>query len=250
MRVLRGVGRLLFALMHLLGGYCTVRFCFGRWSVARRHQAVQVWSTKLLASLGVRLCPTGQVPTEGPLLLACNHLSWLDILVLHAQVPCCFIAKAELHRWPVVGAMSAAAGTIFIERESRRDAMRVAHHMAASLGEGHILAIFPEGTTSHGGSVLPFHANLLQAAIAANAPVQVLALTYLDAKTQQPSRIPHFVGEEFILVSVWRTLCAIGLTASVRWGGTSHHAGRNRRAWAADLHQQISQLHFLTQSQA
>lgn len=250
MHVLRGLNRLVIALFHLLGGYCAIRFCFKHWSVARRHQAVQVWSATLLASLGVQLSAAGQVPTAGPLLLVCNHLSWLDILVLHAQLPCSFIAKAELHRWPVVGAMSAAAGTIFIERESRRDAMRVVHRMAAGLGDGQILAIFPEGTTSHGDNVLPFHANLLQAAIAANAPVQVLALTYLDAKTRQPSRIPHFVGDEFFLVSVWRTLCATGLTANVRWGGTSHHEGRSRRAWAADLHQQASQLHFLTQSQA
>ena len=92
MRVVRALLRLMVALVHLLAGYCTIRLCFKHWSVARPHQAVQVWSNQMLASLGIQLSARGQAPTKGPLLLVCNHLSWLDILVLHAQVPCCFIA--------------------------------------------------------------------------------------------------------------------------------------------------------------
>ena len=73
---------------------------------------------------------------------------------------------------------------MYVERESRRDAMRMVHHMAQALRDGDILAVFPEGTTGDGESVLPFHANLIQAAIPADAPVQPVALQFVDGQVR------------------------------------------------------------------
>ena len=75
-----------------------------------------------------------------------------------------------------------SGGTLFIERERKRDALRVVHQIAAALRAGDIVAVFPEGTTGDGRDVLPFHANLLQAAIATGAPVQPVVLRYRDAR--------------------------------------------------------------------
>ena len=101
---------------------------------------------------------------------------------------CRFVSKADVRHWPLIGSLARGAGTLFIERESRRDAMRVVHHMAERLTAGDVLAIIPEGTTSDGVSLLPFHANLLQAAIATNAPVLPVALRFTNAATCGPGR--------------------------------------------------------------
>jgi 1-acyl-sn-glycerol-3-phosphate acyltransferase len=131
-------------------------------------------------------------PVNGPVLLVANHISWLDIVVLHAARHCRFVSKAMCKRWPLIGTLATGAGTLYIERESRRDAMRVVHHMADALQAGDILAVFPEGTTSDGISLLPFHANLIQAAVSAGAPVQPVALRFIDAhRPDQPGALLH-----------------------------------------------------------
>jgi 1-acyl-sn-glycerol-3-phosphate acyltransferase len=152
------------------------------------------------------------------------------------------VSKSEVHHWPLIGTMAAAAGTLFIERASRRDAMRVVHQMAAALRAGDVLAVFPEGTTSDGLGLLPFHANLIQAAISADAPVVPVALRYVDGPTGQNSQAVSCVGDESLVASVWRTVCAPGLQVRLAWGQPEPAAGRDRRAWAKDLQQQVHTL--------
>lgn len=175
------------------------------------------------------------------MLLAANHISWLDIVVIHAARHCRFISKADIQHWPVVGTLATGAGTLYIERESRRDAMRVVHHMAERLSLGEVLAVFPEGTTGDGTHVLPFHANLLQAAIAVNAPIQPVALQFADAQGQQ-SFAPCYIGDDTLLGSLWRTLCSDGIQAVVTFGAPQTAEGRDRRAWAAAVREDIIAL--------
>ena len=176
------------------------------------------------------------------MLLAANHISWLDIVVMHAGRHCRFVSKAEVRHWPLIGTLATAAGTLFIERESRRDAMRVVHHMAERLQAGDVLAIFPEGTTSNGVKLLPFHANLFQAAIAANAPVMPVALQFADAATGARSLVPCYVDDDTLLGSIWRTLTAPPLCAILTFGDPQTARGRDRRAWAADLRKAVDGL--------
>src|SRR6185295_28294 len=138
------------------------------------------WNARLLRLLGIALHSSG-TPRQGATLIVSNHVSWLDILVINAVHPVRFVSKAEVRHWPLLGWLVACAGTLFIERERRRDALRVVHQVAAALRAGEIVALFPEGTTSDGNGVLPFHANLLQAALSAHAPMQPIALRYSDA---------------------------------------------------------------------
>jgi 1-acyl-sn-glycerol-3-phosphate acyltransferase len=112
-----------------------------------------------VADSGRRAACDGGCAKGGPLLLVSNHVSWLDILVINAVRPARFVSKADVRHWPLVGELITAAGTLYIEREKRRDAMRVVHRMADSLREGDVVAVFPEGTTGSGLDVLPFHAN-------------------------------------------------------------------------------------------
>jgi len=196
----------------------------------------------MLARLGIRLVVKGVPATQGPVLLVANHISWLDITSLHAARYCRFVSKADVKGWPLIGALASGVGTLFIERASRRDAMRVVHHMADSLRAGDVVAVFPEGTTSDGVQLLPFHANLLQAAITAKVPVQPVALQFLDARTGQRSLAPSYVGDDTLLGSVWRTVRAHGITVQITFGALQTAQGRDRRAWADDLRRAVEQL--------
>ncbi len=242
MRTLLGLWRLARALVQALRGWVTIRWRFPRLSPAQRQDEVQAWARGMLAVLGIRLEVQGVPGAQGPLLLVANHMSWLDILVLHAARYCRFVSKADVHHWPLIGPLATGAGTLYIERASRRDAMRVVHQMAQALREGDVLAVFPEGTTGDGTTVLPFHANLLQAAIAADAPVQTVALSYLDAASGQPTLHPCFLGDDTLLQSLWRTVTGPATTARVRFGGLQGHGGRDRRAWAAQLRDDLIAL--------
>jgi 1-acyl-sn-glycerol-3-phosphate acyltransferase len=239
---LRGLWRLLRAGAHILAGLLTILLRFPRLSPEQREIRVQVWSRELLAHLGIRLEVRGPAALPGPLLLVANHISWLDISALHAARFCRFVSKADVKAWPLIGALASGVGTLFIQRESRRDAMRVVHHMADSLRAGDVLAVFPEGTTGDGVELLPFHANLLQAAIAAGAPVQPVALQFVDTRSGQRSSAPCYVGDDTLLGSVWRTVCAPAITVRIVFGAPQPAAERERRAWAEDLRQAIEQL--------
>ncbi len=208
----------------------------------QRDLRVQVWAAAMLPRLGVTLDVDGAPPTTGPVLLIANHVSWLDIVVLHAAHHCRFVSKADVGRWPIVGQLATGAGTLYIERKSRRDAKRVVHDMVQALQEGDILAVFPEGTTGDGSALLPFHANLIQAAISAPAPVQPVALRYVDAQGRN-SRAVSYVGNESLVGSIWRTLGATGLHAVVRFGLAQQADGRDRRGWARDLQAEVQRLH-------
>ena len=208
----------------------------------QQQDCVHRWAAGLLECMGVKLEIHGSALQPGPLMIVANHISWLDIPALHAVRFCRFVAKADLRRWPVVGQMADLAGTLFIERESRRDAMRVVHHMADSLRAGDVLAVFPEGTTGDGALVMPFHANLFQAAISADAPVQPLRIEYLDAASGKPSAAPNYVGDEHFLSSVWRTLGASSVLVRIHLGEPQPVDGRDRRLLAAQLHAAVCGL--------
>lgn len=242
MTALRALGRLALVLLWVLWGVWKVHTGFARLPAAQRQALLRLWSQRMLSALGVRLRCTGADAAPGPLLWVANHLSWLDILVMNAVQPARFVSKADVKHWPVLGALVAGAGTLFIERESRRDAMRVVHHMAEALGAGDVVAVFPEGTTGDGQAVLPFHANLLQAAIATHVPVQPVALAYVDGRSGQRSSAALYVGDTTLLSSLWQTLCAKRLEVHVTLGEAETAQGRDRRTWAAELRGCIQDL--------
>lgn len=242
MRRLAACWRAWRVLLHVLSGLAQILFVFPRLAQQQRDLRVQVWADKMLACLGVALEVSGRPPATGPMLLVANHISWLDILVLHAARHCRFVSKSDVRHWPLLGRLAGAGGTLYVERASRRDAMRVVHHMAQALKQGDVLAVFPEGTTGDGIGLLPFHANLIQAAIAARSPVQPVALRFVDGHSRAHSRAASYVGDETLLGSVWRTLCADRLRAVVVFGTPQLADGRDRRTWAHDLRSAIAAL--------
>ncbi len=247
MKPLVAAWKLTRALAHALRGLYTITVRFPGLAAGQRQAEVQRWAQGMLRVLGVGLEVRGEPVAGGPALLVSNHISWLDILALHAGRYCRFVSKADVHHWPLIGPLATGAGTLYIERASRRDAMRVVHQMAAALEAGDVVAVFPEGTTSDGRELLPFHANLMQAALHADAPVQPVALRFVEAATGTPSFAPCYIGDDTLVGSLWRTLTGPRITVVVSYGPLQHAQGRDRRTWAADLRAAVSGLRAMSQ---
>ncbi len=242
MRRIRACWRLLRVFLHILAGLWIAAVRLPRLQPAAQSAQVQVWSLTLLGHIGIALEIRGQPPLLGPVLLVSNHISWLDIPVMHAARHCRFVSKSDIRDWPLIGTLATAGGTLYIERSSRRDAMRVVHLMRDALLAGEVLAVFPEGTTGDGLSVLPFHANLLQAALSANAPAQPVGLRFIDKASRQPSLAPSYAGDDTLLGSIWRTLSAPPMVAVVHYGEPEQAAGRDRRGWSEQLRGRVDGL--------
>jgi 1-acyl-sn-glycerol-3-phosphate acyltransferase len=177
---LRLAWRLARVIVHLLAGLATCALVFPWASRRLRDAATRRWSRRLLAICNVRVeAAPGSAALEHALFVA-NHVSWLDIFVLNSLHPCRFVAKAEIRKWPLLGWLAAAAGTVFIARGNRRELRHIFKGIVSVLEQGERVAFFPEGTVGAQGSVLPFHANLFEAAIDAHVALQPCALAYLD----------------------------------------------------------------------
>ena len=242
MRSLRAIWRIVRLIGHVFKGMAVVLLRFPRLSPDQQQARVQVWSAEMLALVGVTLEVRGEPAINGPVLLVANHLSWLDIPVMHAARYCRFISKSDVRDWPIVGTLATAAGTLYIERASRRDALRMVQSMHDALTEREVLAVFPEGTTGDGRVLLPFHANLLQAAISAEAPVQPIGVRFVDRSTGETTHAASYIGDETLLGSIWRTLVAPPIVAVVHYGAIESAQGKDRREWSQHLHAQVDVL--------
>jgi len=228
--------------VYVFYGLAQIVLLFPRLSRLQCDSRVQAWAGGILKRLKIDLALVGTPAPNGPMLMVSNHVSWLDIVALHAICPCRFVAKADVARWPVLGTMASGAGTLYVKRESRSDAKRTLHRMAQALRDGDILAVFPEGTTGDGSSVLPFHPSLLQAAIDTGAPVQPVALKIVENHSGRFSQAVTYMGDESLLGSLWRTFRARDLRVVVEFGAPQLNEGRGRHAWAHDLRREIAAM--------
>ncbi|HEX7731259.1 MAG TPA: lysophospholipid acyltransferase family protein [Rhodanobacter sp.] len=141
------------------------------------HKLIRWWSTMLMRIFGLRAVRVGE-PLADPVLFVANHTSWIDIVLLHSQRAACFVAKAEIARWPLVGWLAASGGTIFHRRGSNHSLAAVMQVMVERLRAGRSVAVFPEGGTGHDGVLKVFHARIFQAALDADVAVQPVALRF------------------------------------------------------------------------
>ncbi|WP_309227513.1 MULTISPECIES: lysophospholipid acyltransferase family protein [unclassified Micromonospora] len=203
--------------------------------VPDRRVALAGWARGTLRALGVRLAVHGRLPRRRALLVA-NHVSWLDVLAVLAVAPARMLAKREVRGWPVLGALAAVAGTVFVDRARPRDLPATVGRVAGALRAGQAVAVFPEGTTwcGAGSGCRPargFRPAMFQAAVDAGAPVVPLRLGYRYAG--DPTTLAAFLGEETLWRSVRRVLAAPDLAVSVAVAGALHPAaGSDRRVLA------------------
>lgn len=144
----------------------------------------RLWHRLILKCLGLRVRVSGSLSAHRPLLVASNHISWADIMVLGAKADVRFIAKAEVAGWPGMGTIARLNRTVFVEREQRRKSGEQASEIAQRLIDGDALVLFPEGTTADGNFLMPFKSTLFGAARLAldagaeSVYIQPVALSY------------------------------------------------------------------------
>ena len=223
--------RLARVFLHLFEGLATCALLFPFVGGARRELLVRSWSRRLLGICQVRVTVDGAPLSHA--LLAANHVSWLDIFLINAVAPSRFVAKAEIRAWPVLGWLVAQAGTVFLARGKRRDLRATFQGIVDQLQQGGRVAFFPEGTTAAQGSLLPFHANLFEAAIDAGVPVQPLTLAYLDAADRYHAGV-DFSGDISFATSMLTILKGPPVHAHLVWlAPIGSNAGKRRELSAA-----------------
>ena len=217
MTSLRLAWTLVIGVLHIATGVVLVA-AFPVLPPSTRLRIVRWWSRCLLAICRVRLRVVAPLPNQTPhaslvvaalapgrvgAMLLLNHVSWLDIFVVQSLRPAHFIAKAEIARWPVLGFLTSRTGALFIERGKRHAVRETNHRAARLLTDGGLVCMFPEGTTSDGNRLLPFHGNLIQPAIDAGKPVIVGGLRYRD-RHGHASAATLYTGDIDLLRSLLR----------------------------------------------
>lgn len=206
--LLRFVRRLIHLGLHFSKGFVQVLYQQYR-SGKNWHQysagqkTISRWMAQLACIMGLQVRVTAS-PLPMPALIVANHISWLDVVAIASVRPAQFIAKDNVRRWPVVGALSASSGTHFIQRNNvsalRESNKRVCH----SLRLRQHVAVFPEGTTTDGTNVGVFHSALFEAARAAYCPVQPLAIRYRHNGGRDS--VAPYVGEDLFVIHLCKIL--------------------------------------------
>jgi 1-acyl-sn-glycerol-3-phosphate acyltransferase len=202
--------RLIGVALHLAWGYAACALLYPVIRPPARRALCRAWARGVLGILGVRLDAAPLDIPPGSLVVA-NHVSWLDALAVHALLPASVVAKADTRDWPLLGTMLARNGTIFVERRPTRRLLAVIADIRARLARGERVVVFPEGTTTDGGTLLAFHSALFAPAAAPGFAVHTLALAYRD-KAGQPTRVAAYIDR----MSLWQSLRAIAAFSGLR----------------------------------
>lgn len=238
--------RFLRLAFHVFLGLLTVLCVWPFLRASARMWSMQQFSEKLLRIVNVRVKATWvDSKVQGPHVLYCNHVSWLDIFAINAVYPVIFIAKSEIANWPIAGILAKKAGTLFIERGKRHAVRAVITSAAQVLRTGGSVAVFPEGTTGTGQTTLPFHSNFVQAAIQASVPLLPVSLQFVDAQGCFSAQ-PAFVGEQTLMDNVRFLLNSReGFEVHLTFHTPLHVEGRTRHELSQ--HAQVVIEHSLNQ---
>lgn len=193
------------------------------------RRAPRLWHRLVTRLLGMRISVHGEPAAGRPLLIAANHVSWTDIMVLGSVADVHFIAKAEVADWPLMGRLSRLQRTVFVERERRRSAGAQAGEIAARIANGEPLVLFAEGTTSDGTLMLPFKSSLFAAAGMALAEggtetvlIQPVAIAYTRLHGLPMGRRHRagvaWIGDQELLPHIMSLLRRGGLELEVHFG--------------------------------
>jgi 1-acyl-sn-glycerol-3-phosphate acyltransferase len=220
-------------LTHVAVGLVVVGVAFPRVSMRRRAGITGWWARKLLRILNILLSIQGTRPAVDArnLIVAANHISWVDIFVINATQPSRFIAKAEIRDWPVAGWLSDKAGTIFIRRTRRSDTAKINEIMHSAMTEGATIGFFPEGTTTAGDKLLKFHTSLFEPAVANSAIIAPAAIRYLTSDGA-PSSAAAFIGELSFAESIALIISEKSMIAEITFAPHIEAAGLTRRELA------------------
>jgi 1-acyl-sn-glycerol-3-phosphate acyltransferase len=237
------VARLIGVVLLLVIGLSLVAVLFPLAHPSLRAGCMQAWSATLLRLLGINRSLFGIMPPESeePTLLVANHVSWLDIVALMSVGATAFVAKREVRAWPLIGWMAERTGTVFTTRSQRLDIARINRRVSAQLGSGVCVAVFPEGTTTDGTTLLEFHSGLFEAARDSAARIWPVAIRYAHCDGSL-SHAADFVGEASLISSLWRVVNAPALCIHLAFAAPLSTRGSHRREAAGETRRRIAAL--------
>jgi 1-acyl-sn-glycerol-3-phosphate acyltransferase len=221
--MIRLLWRLAALLVLLIAGLFILFTVYRLFSNGRRARIKQAWSRLLLwiCGLTIDVHSDAHARLDRPALIVLNHVSWLDIFVVNAVLPATFVAKSEIRRWPIVGWLVAGTGTVFVERGSRHAVRHTNREILRRLARGEHVAFFPEGTTTDGAQVLPFHSSLFAVALPdgkqVKQPVVIVPAVLRYTRHGKFSEIPAYTGNQTLVNSIVTILSSKGLKASLHW---------------------------------
>lgn len=248
------VGIFLVLLLLATGLMIPVQLLALRFDWPLRRRLPRFWHRMALWFLGIRVHVHGTTEANRPLMLAANHASWKDILVLGSLADVVFIAKTEVASWPVFGFLAKLQKTIFVVREEKRRTGEQVNEIASRMADGEIVVLFPEGTTSDGNRILGIKSSLFGAAAAALPDeegavvhVQPVAIAYTRVQGLPMGRYyrpiagwPGDIGLTEHLIGVLR---AGALDVDVTFGETvEFRKGDSRKALAIRVEEQLRTL--------
>lgn len=215
----------------------------------RSHVFPMLYHRAVARMLGIRVHVLGALPQTGPVLIAANHVSWLDIPVMSTVMPLSFIAKSDVAAWPFFGWLAKLQRSVFIDRTRRVRAMHQKSEIKKRLVAGDILVLFAEGTSSDGNRVLPFRSALLSAAGAdlhegGGPPVYPVTIAYTH-RWGLPMGVqgrPEYAwyGDMELLPHLWNVLKRGPIDVTVRFHAPETVAGAGgRKALALLCHQRV-----------
>ena len=203
-----------------------------------RRRAKRAWGRGLVRAIGVRVATRGWPPPKGSLVVS-NHLGYLDIPVLDSVTPMVFVAMADLRRWPFWGPVATLGGTIYIDRATKRDILRVRLRMRDAMARGETVIVFPEATSTGGDTILPLKPALLSDAASGGGPVHWLTISY-GTPPDGPSardRVCWWGGIGF-MPHVLGLFALRGVECTIRFGDAPVRS-RDRKAMAVELRRRM-----------
>lgn len=204
-----------------------------------RNFFMQTWAEGTAYIFNIEVSVEG-TPPKAPFFIVSNHLSYVDIIPLYLNLRCTFVAKKDVRKWPVIGFMVNAVGVIFVDRNRRTDVKRVNELLSKSLNKYQGLILFPEGTSSGGKKVLPFHASLLQYPAAHEVPVHTASISYKTGTKDEPAldSVCFFGARHGFLEHVIKLARTRHVHCKIRFGETPVQSS-DRKELADQLHQEI-----------
>jgi len=232
---------------HILYAIAITALLFPLLTDKTRTRLERHWNSGLMGILNIKIRLGGVAPdlSAQNMMLVANHVSWLDIYLLNAVRPVRFVSKVEVRAWPVVGWLASRTGTLFIDRSKRHDTARVNGEMSAVLNNGGCLGVFPEGTTSNGSLLRPFHASLLQPAVHSQSQVWPAAIRYTHADGSL-NMAPAFVDDLTFAASLSMILSQAVIYAELEFLPPIEAHGKPRRELARDAEHAIASALNLT----
>ena len=230
-----------------LFAYAALELVFSQ-PAARQQRAewLHRFCARTMRQMGIVVRHHGTFPEHG--VVVSNHLGYLDIVAFAALHRCVFVSKSEVRHWPLLGWMTTMAGTVYVQRGRGGSALHAAHKMQAAADAGLPLVFFPEGTTSRGDTVLPFHAGLLAQAIEAGQPVTAAHICYRLTQNNGPHLSLAdlcYWDDTPLAVHIFRLLALRGIEVELHFAASPiafSPRATNRRTAAEEARDAVLQL--------